>query len=351
MVFKACILRTWKNRLFWNPLNCPKGYSHQICSTVGNRIHVEHEIREFPELVKSDEDKWKIAGIFAEYEAAKNCGRRVPSILHCDQVAELMELSTKSQRMKYLNFLYKKELLINARAKKKVRQAEARKARVKVETEHIRYGSSFNALLPFINRADMKKLYKRHAASGMLFRQDIVVDLDYDNYMAKWESKNCAYQLCQINRANIAHKDPFNVYLCNADRSKATVQYLEKYFPHIWDDYFITCSSSSYLDIFPKEKLVYLSPHSAEVMEFYDHDAVYIIGGFVDKRIHRPISYEKAESEGIRTCRFPLDEHVQWKCGTKSLTLDQVMNILLEMKVNNDWKRALQFVPSRKVKQ
>lgn len=39
----------------------------------------------------------------------------------------------------------------------------------------------------------------------------------------------------------------------------------------------------SYLNVFPKNQLVYLTPHSPEVMTNYDHDAIYIIGGIVDK--------------------------------------------------------------------
>lgn len=39
----------------------------------------------------------------------------------------------------------------------------------------------------------------------------------------------------------------------------------------------------SYLDVFPKEQLVYLTPHCRDVMKEFDHNAVYIIGAIVDK--------------------------------------------------------------------
>jgi len=41
-------------------------------------------------------------------------------------------------------------------------------------------------------------------------------------------------------------------------------------------------TESSYLDIFPNEKLIYLSPDSNVEMTSFDHDAVYIIGGIAD---------------------------------------------------------------------
>jgi ribonuclease P protein 1 len=41
-------------------------------------------------------------------------------------------------------------------------------------------------------------------------------------------------------------------------------------------------TESSYLDIFPHEKLIYLSPDSNVEMTSFDHDAIYILGGIVD---------------------------------------------------------------------
>lgn len=48
--------------------------------------------------------------------------------------------------------------------------------------------------------------------------------------------------------------------------------------------------------------------------------------------------------------RLPLDRHLQWGAGSgKSLTLNQMVNILLDMKTHGDWRQALRFVPRRKV--
>ena len=42
-------------------------------------------------------------------------------------------------------------------------------------------------------------------------------------------------------------------------------------------------TSLSYLDLFPREKLVYLSPDSPNIMNEYDHNVVYILGGIFQK--------------------------------------------------------------------
>lgn len=83
---------------------------------------------------------------------------------------------------------------------------------------------------------------------------------------------------------NRCHDNPFNMYLCNTDPNSETMQALHRFIPPLFDDDFpLNVKTESYLDIFDKSKLIYLSPHSQEEMNKYDHDAVYIIGAFVDK--------------------------------------------------------------------
>lgn len=48
--------------------------------------------------------------------------------------------------------------------------------------------------------------------------------------------------------------------------------------------------------------------------------------------------------------RLPLDTHLSWRPGSgKSLTLNQVCSILLDIKLTGDWAYALRHVPRRKV--
>ena len=46
---------------------------------------------------------------------------------------------------------------------------------------------------------------------------------------------------------------------------------------------FCHATTRSYLDLFPREQLVYLSPDSPNVMTKYEHDVVYILGGIFQK--------------------------------------------------------------------
>lgn len=58
----------------------------------------------------------------------------------------------------------------------------------------------------------------------------------------------------------------------------------------------------------------------------------------------------KAKKLGLRMARLPLDRYLQWGAGSgKSLTLNQMVNVMLDLKKTGDWMSALRHVPRRKV--
>lgn len=64
----------------------------------------------------------------------------------------------------------------------------------------------------------------------------------------------------------------------------------------------------------------------------------------------KPLSLAKAKRLGLRMARLPLDQYLQWGAGSgKSLTLNQMINILLDLKQSGDWSHALRHVPRRKI--
>lgn len=53
----------------------------------------------------------------------------------------------------------------------------------------------------------------------------------------------------------------------------------------------IEFNSKSYLDIFPKENIVYLTSESENVIEEFQDNMYYIIGGLVDHNEHKVYIY------------------------------------------------------------
>lgn len=185
----------------------------------------------------------------------------------------------------------------------------------------------------------------------MQFGQKIIFDCSYDQYMTRREANSAAKQLMISFADNRRHKDPFDLHFCNVNFNGETFNGLQRYIPNLRSPTFPTnLCEGSYLDLFPKEKLVYLTPHCRNDLTDYDPDSIYIIGAMVDTKNHEPLSMIKAKELNLKMARLPLDRYLDWGSNSgKTLTLDQMMKIMLEFKMSRKWDCALKHVPRRKI--
>ncbi|XP_074648279.1 uncharacterized protein LOC141903840 [Tubulanus polymorphus] len=205
-----------------------------------------------------------------------------------------------------------------------------------------------NSFLQRIERPMMNRFYYNNIYNALLWGQKLVFDFDYDDIMRPRDITNMIDQFLESHGHNRVHRDPFYFYVCNASPDSASVQRLYRSASGI-DEYPFTVTEKSYLDIFPRDKLVYLSPNAPAMLEDYNHDDVYIVGGLVDKIVCQPVTMAKAKREGIRMAKLPIDLYYRFVSGSKSLSLDQITRILLDMKDTGDWTTALRHIPKRKV--
>lgn len=268
---------------------------------------------------------------------------------------ELLDLSRNGRR-KFYNFLWLNEI---KGEKDKIKKQQEREERYKGSPElpprvedpnGVAYGLSRNTLFLRLYDTTINKFYHNKLATCMMFSRPLVLDCGYDEFMTPREAKNCAKQIEMTITDNKQHHQPFNIYLCNANPNSKIMDYLQRIIPTIYEDtYPLNITEKSYLDVFPHKELVYLSPHARDVLEKYDEDEVYIIGAMVDKSDPRPFSLAKAKKENVTMKKLPLDNHLMWGLGTKSLTVNQMGNIMLDMRYTQDWTEALKHVPRRKL--
>lgn len=319
----------------------------------------EISVDDFSELATSEEVRKKIHLILLEYVNCRETIGRVPSTISQRDMTELLEIRSPMGRAKYFNYLFKKQMsdiaLKRRREEKRLeRLAAAEEKRRKAEEDgsirHIQYGIG-NTIFLFIRDTNMSEFYNYRQMYAALFGQIVVFDLDYESIMRKRELINAADQLQEVYGANKVHPDPFNIVFCNLKPDSEYKTRLLRSLPHLEQPTcLLTSTEKSYLDIYPRNRLVYLTPDAKAPLK-YDHDDIYIIGGIVDKTIQKPVSLARAKREGLRMARLPLDEYLPWgSSASKSLPLNVVINILLEMKATGDWSKAFRFVPTRKLK-
>jgi len=79
--------------------------------------------------------------------------------------------------------------------------------------------------------------------------------------------------------------------------------------PHEHSNYFHS-TRKLYIDLFDKNRLIYLTPDSPNEMTYFDHDAIYILGGIYDDENKQPLTYEKAIRQNIRHQKLPLEKYL-----------------------------------------
>jgi ribonuclease P protein 1 len=113
---------------------------------------------------------------------------------------------------------------------------------------------------------------------------------------------------------NKASKNPLPVYIVNFDRGCNKCKILHKAYPNLFNpDFPAVVTEKSYLDLFPPERLVYLTPDSRTDLCDYDADDVYIVGGIVEMANDVPYTLSKAKKQGIRHARLPIKRTVGYR--------------------------------------
>lgn len=80
-----------------------------------------------------------------------------------------------------------------------------------------------------------------------------------------------------------------------------------------YDNWVIEKEDGSYIEAFQaqKEKLVYLTADSENILDELDPKAIYIIGGMVDRNRWKGITMKKAKEQGIKTAKLPIGAYLK----------------------------------------
>lgn len=237
---------------------------------------------DYDSITGGDEEKLsQLKRLILEIDLLYEGGEQVPSRLNVEQWQNLLQLSSRSSRMKHLKFLF---LIEKKKENRVVRKLEKRAERLELyenlpKNDHIEYGLLRNSMFHRIYEKQINFLYNYRLCQAMLFGQEILIDCSYDGHMSLKEKTNCAKQLLLMWSYNRVHKDPFNIIFCNVNKEETVFKHLSKTIPTIDEPTFpFNYTHKSYLELYPKNKLVYLTPHCNEELKEYNHDDVYIIG-------------------------------------------------------------------------
>lgn len=175
---------------------------------------------------------------------------------------------------------------------------------------------------------------------------DIVIDCSYQDKLTERELTSLKQQIMYSYSSNKKAEEPSRIYItsCNGRLAEG----MSTVSGHAtWPG--ISFHDDSYLKLFPKEEIVYLTSDSPNEIDRLDSNCKYIIGGIVDHGRLKNLTYDDAIANEVRTAKFPLTKYVKLEASSV-LTVNHVVDIILALqRFNGDWLKTLETcLPNRK---
>lgn len=309
---------------------------------------------EFRSKLTSEENE-KVDLILKEFDLFSRLSKRFPSKLKDSDWKTLLEVSTRKARYDQAMFLYRKELLEAGDMRKKEKLREGRR----LEAANQSRNSSF--ISPYLQTKTQEWSQFRNVVEAYRLKDKpiLAVDCQFLSRLSPRGRGLTALQLQYLISENRNSQSPFRLHFVNYNKEDPKVRELEKNKVQalMTPDVFCPIVSNGGLkNTFETSKeIIYLSPDASEELESVEDDKVYVIGGIVDRVVEHGIpkqaSLEAALSANVLTRKLPIDRYVEFKSGSRFLTLLAVSEILRQVNLHGDWKRAMEVaIPKRNVR-
>ncbi|KAL6266941.1 hypothetical protein P5V15_000026 [Pogonomyrmex californicus] len=243
----------------------------------------------------------------------------------------LAESSTKMSK-RQVKRLRKEKMWLERKNERRLKERiKAREKRAYARANNLSLGPS-------------RKVLKRSTMAASACTLTVTIDLSFDELMIDKDIAKLTKQILRCYTLNRRAAAPMQFSLTSfTGKSRASMEKHNGY--EHWDVCFHT---NSYIDVYPKDKIIYLTSESKNVIDRLEHDCTYVIGGLVDHNAHKGMCHKLAIEAGVRHGRLPLDKFLQMK-ARKVLTIDHVFEILLRISEGNTWQEAfLKVLPERK---
>jgi tRNA (guanine9-N1)-methyltransferase len=268
---------------------------------------------------------------------------------------------SKRKRRREERYQRQKQLRLE---KRQQRKEERRRAREQREAERQRLIAEGKIDLEAERRAAEKRRKEREAAGLPKNEREaararvaaaytdpgalrLVVDMGFDELMTEAEAHAMLMQLQQIYGRNTRAQRPAALFFTSFGGGRVERALHAKVMGS--PRWRVERSDKSYLDLFPREQLVYLTADSDTPLLRVEPGRVYVIGGMVDHNRLKGATLAKAREQRVQTARLPIREYMEGDTRVV-LTVNQVAEIMLAaFERDSDWAFALQQVmPPRK---
>ncbi|XP_060529941.1 tRNA methyltransferase 10 homolog A isoform X2 [Cylas formicarius] len=153
----------------------------------------------------------------------------------------------------------------------------------------------------------------------------VCIDLSFDHLMIDKDMAKAIKQVLRVYTVNRRARQPMQLHLTSfGGRSKE-----EMTRHHGYENWDINFHERDYLDVFPKDKLVYLSSESENVINQLEPG--------------KGLCHRKAVEQGIAHGQLPIGDYFRLQ-HRKVITINQVFEILVQVSEGKSFKEALEIV-------
>ncbi|KAM6227446.1 tRNA methyltransferase 10 homolog B isoform 2-T2 [Spheniscus humboldti] len=212
--------------------------------------------------------------------------------------------------------LPQRNVLRKRRRWERVMAAKRRKRRQERERSRVRRAEGPGAASRDGRRA-AAALAKERLLEARASGPRLCVDLGVADCMTQKETSRLASQIRRLYGANRRAEKPF--WLCLTEFVVGSLIYEECFRMNDgFSNYLMDTTQESYLDLFPLDAIVYLTPDSENALEDIDPNKVYVLGGLVDESIHKKLTLQRAQEQSLQTARLPIREYMVKTVNTKN---------------------------------
>ncbi|KAG5261112.1 hypothetical protein AALO_G00300160 [Alosa alosa] len=229
----------------------------------------------------------------------------------------------------------------------------AKKMKRKAEKQRRKKNQTMEKDTLQLSKRVIKAITRERLAEAKLSGPRLCVDLSMADCMSHKELSRLAGQIRRLYGSNRKALCPFHLYL--TEFQPDSLLYTEclrmndgfhEYAVGVGSSFRMEMTEQSWLDLFPVEDVIYLTPDAEKALETVDDETVYILGGLVDESIQKKMTYSRALEAGVHTARLPIEEHMVRRPNAKNfyskiLAINQVFEILLVYRETGSWEKAL----------
>ncbi|XP_053321774.1 tRNA methyltransferase 10 homolog B [Spea bombifrons] len=225
----------------------------------------------------------------------------------------------------------------------------AKKSKRKLEKEKRKMKQAKDANTEPSQLQHSKRFLKALTKEQLLEAKDsgprLCIDLSMTEHMSRKEISRLATQIRRLYGSNKKLAKPFWLYLTGFVENSLLYDECVRMNDGFMN-YLVDKTEDGFLDIFPLETIIYLTPDSENVLEAIDPENVYVLGGLVDESVQKKLTYRKACESGVQTARLPIQEYMVKNPNVKNfhskiLAINQVFDVLATYLETHNWPEAL----------